>query len=192
MSGSTSGGVRSGPAAAEFVSRIEDPIQHILNCHEQIERRLVTLQYAAMTVGFSDGAMLQDAAAALGYEVEVLEAIDKLHTLDEEESLFPRLRANLRDDISVLEPLMLSLELQHQNEQAAFAKLKAGVKAITAAGAQPSDQTSSCEDLVRELAAVCGPHMALENESLLPLARKALQPADLEQIGREMRKRWGL
>jgi hypothetical protein len=34
--------------------------------------------------------------------------------------------------------------------------------------------------------------MALENESLLPLARKTLQPADLEQIGREMRQRWGL
>jgi len=192
MSKPTSSGVRSGPAAAEFVSRIEDPLQHILACHEQIERRLVTLQNAAMMVGFSEGAMLQDAAAALGYEVEVLEAIDKLHTEDEEESLFPRLRANLRDDNSVLEPLMLSLELQHTNEQAAFQRLKTAVKAIAASGAQPSDQASTCEDLVRELAGVCGPHMALENDSLIPLARKALTPADLTAICAEMRKRWGL
>ena len=192
MSSSSQSKVRSGPAAYEFVSRIEDPLQHILACHEQIERRLVTLQNAAMMVGYSDGAMLQDAAAALAYEVEVLQAIDTLHTEDEEASLFPRLRANLRDDVSVLEPLMLSLELQHQNEQVAFTRLRVAVKAIVASGAQPSDQASSCEDLVRELAGVCGPHMALENDSLLPLARKALTPADLTAITQEMRQRWGL
>jgi len=192
MSSSLGSKVRSGPAAYEFVSRIEDPLQHILACHEQIERRLVTLQNAAMMVGFSEGAMLQDAAAALAYEVEVLEAIDTLHTEDEEVSLFPRLRANLRDDVAVLEPLMLSLELQHQNEQVAFTRLRVAVKAIVASGAQPSDQASSCEDLVRELAGVCGPHMALENDSLLPLARKALTPADLTAITQEMRQRWGL
>ena len=192
MSSTSAGKARSGPAAYEFVSRIEDPLQHILACHEQIERRLVTLQNAAMMVGFSEGAMLQDAAAALAYEVEVLEAIDKLHTEDEEESLFPRLRANLKDDTSVLEPLMLSLELQHQNEQAAFAKLKNTVKAVASSGAQPTDQASSCENLVRELTNVCGPHMALENDSLLPLARKALKPEDLTVICSEMRKRWGL
>ena len=129
MSSSSQSKVRSGPAAYEFVSRIEDPWQHILACHEQIERRLETLQNAAMMVGYSDGAMLQDAAAALAYEVEVLEAIDTLHTEDEEVSLFPRLRANLRDDVAVLEPLMLSLELQHQNERAAFEKLDAAVTA---------------------------------------------------------------
>ena len=186
------GAVRSGPAPAEFVSRIEDPFQHILACHEQIERRLLTLQDAAMMVGFSEGAMLQDAAAALSYELEVLHAIDKVHTEDEEESLFPRLRASLKDNASVLEPLMLSLELQHQNEQAAFDKLKAAVQRVVASGAQPTDAASSCEDLVRQLAGVCGPHMALENESLLPLARKALAPADLDVIRAEMRKRWGL
>jgi len=192
MSNPAVGKPRSGPAAYEFVSRIEDPVQHILTCHEQIERRLVTLQNAAMMVGFSEGPMLQDAAAALAYEVEVLEAIDKLHTADEEESLFPRLRANLKDDTSALEPLMLSLELQHENEQAAFTKLKAVVKSIAAAGAQPTDEASMCEDLVSELANVCRPHMALENDSLLPLARKALTPADQTAIVGEMRKRWNL
>ena len=192
MSSPATGKVRSGPAAYEFVSRIEDPLQHILACHEQIERRLVTLQNAAMMVGFSEGAMLQDAAAALAYEVEVLEAIDKLHTADEEESLFPRLRANLKDDTAVLEPLTLSLELQHENEQAAFKRLKAVVKSIAAAGAQSTDDASSCEDLVRELAGICRPHMALENDNLLPLARKALQPQDLTAICTEMRQRWGL
>lgn len=192
MSTTTPGKPRSGPAAYEFVSRIDDPLQHILACHEQIERRLVTLQNAAMMMGFSEGAMLQDAAAALAYEVEVLEAIDKLHTEDEELSMFPRLRANLKDDTAVLDPLMQSLELQHQNEQAAFARLKGAVKAIAASGAQPSNETSSCEDLVRELAGVCGPHMALENDSLLPLARKALSPEDLKAICGEMRQRWGI
>lgn len=192
MSGSSGGAVRCGPAATEFVSRIDDPLEHILACHEQIERRLVTLAHAAMTVAFSEGAMLADAAAALGYEVEVLEAIDRLHTEDEEESLFPRLRANLKPDLSVLDPLMASLEHQHQNEQAAFAKLKAAVKALAAAGTQPSEAAGSCEDLVRELAAVCGPHMALENESLLPLVRKALTAADLDAVRAEMRQRWGL
>ena len=136
--------------------------------------------------------MLQDAAAALAYEVEVLEAIDKLHTADEEESLFPRLRANLKDDTAVLEPLTLSLELQHENEQAAFKRVKAVVKSIAAAGPQSTDDASSCEDLVRELASICRPHMALENDNLLPLARKALQPQDLTAICTEMRRRWGL
>ncbi|HWP84960.1 MAG TPA: hemerythrin domain-containing protein, partial [Terriglobia bacterium] len=167
MSTAPVGKPRSGPAAYEFVSRIEDPLQHILTCHEQIERRLVTLQNAAMMVGFAEGAMLQDAAAALAYEVEVLEAIDKLHTEDEEQSLFPRLRANLKQDTAGLEPLMLSLELQHENEQGAFAKLKAAAREL-AAGKPPADQLSSLEDLVRELAGICRPHMALENDSLLP------------------------
>jgi hemerythrin-like domain-containing protein len=192
MTQSTDRPVRSGPAAYEFVSRIEDPLQHILTCHEQIERRLVTLQNAAMMVGFAEGAMLQDAAVALEYEVEVLDAIDKLHTEDEEESLFPRLRANLKNDDAVLEPLMRSLELQHQNEQAAFAKLRAVVKAVAASGQQPSEHASSCEELVQELANVCRSHMALENDSLVPLARKALTAADLSAIGAEMRRRWGL
>jgi hemerythrin-like domain-containing protein len=181
--------VRSGPAAGEFVSKIEDPLQHILNCHEQIERRLTTLQQAAMTVGFSEGGMLQDAAAALSYELEVLHAIDLLHTEDEEQSLFPRLRARLKDDTSILEPLMLSLELQHQNEQAAFGKLKAVAATLTAKGQQP-EQGSSCEDLVLELANICRPHISLENDSLLPLARKTLTANDQKEILREMRERW--
>lgn len=193
MSKSSSEAVQPRAAASEFIPRIDDPIQHLLRCHEQIERCLLNLECVAMTVGFSEGAMRQDAAAALDYEFGILETIDRLHTEDEEESLFPRLRANLGNDTSLLDELMLSLELQHRDEQAAFAKLKEAVKNAASPQSQPAEgQVSSCEDLVRELAAICAPHMTLENERLIPLARRVLTPADLEEIRREMRRRWGV
>jgi hemerythrin-like domain-containing protein len=185
------GAVRSGPAAGEFVSRIEDPLQHLLNCHEQIERRLLTLQHAAMTLGFSEGGMLKDAAAALNYELEVLHAIDVLHTEDEEKSLFPRLRIRTKDNPSILEPLMLSLEQQHQSEQAAFERLKTAAKTINEGGIRPDDG-STIDDLVQALMGVCRPHIALENDSLFPLVCKTLTPSDLDEMLREMRQRWGM
>jgi len=182
----------SGGAATVAVS-IRDPLQHLVACHERIEERLQTLERVSGRLRSDSEEKRQEAREALDKALEFLETMGTLHTQDEEQSVFPRLLANGRDEGPMLMELTSMLEGQHREKEAVFKKLLDHVAAFPPAPAPPSEQQASLfEGFVAQLAGLYRPHIMIENQRLIPLSTEYLHEPDLEQIREEMRNRRGL
>jgi hypothetical protein len=177
---------------AELGVRVGDPMQHLRDSHARIERSLVTVQNAVAGFSATAPALRAEAAAALDYELALLQLFERLHTQDEEQSFFPRLRAAVVDDSAGIAELLRALESQHRQEEALFEELAACVRSFASVGSQEAEdqKLSKLESLVRQLANLCQPHMTLEEERLIAGCAKYLKPSDLEQMRDEMRVRF--
>ena len=191
MTGSSRKGFSSSVSVVEYGLPVHEPIQHLLDCHERIERSLRIVQDAVSSLALSEPVLRAEAAAALDYELALLQVLAELHTQDEEQSLFPRLRANLSEDPFGLRELMQNLESQHREKEAAFEEVADSLRNFSAKpGARAEEQLARLEGLVGRLADLYRPHITLENERLIPNCRPYLTPADLEGMQREMRLRF--
>jgi len=106
------------------------------------------------------------------------------HLADEEQGLFPLLRAHAapEDEIDVL---IARLEADHEVSEAAFFDLADVLEKMTG-GALPDE---SARALLRASAAARRRHLILENAVLLPLARARLTEADRAGLLAQMRAR---
>jgi iron-sulfur cluster repair protein YtfE (RIC family) len=177
--------------SAEFGVHVADPIEHLLHCHERIERSLITIQNAVASLRLTDPVLRTEAAAALDYELSTLQLLTKLHIQDEEQSLFPRLRARLRDDSGALTALLPELESHHRENENIFRELANCIRKLsTESGQQADAQLSRLETLVTKLENLHRPHMKLEVEQVLANCRQYLTETDLAAMQKEMRQRF--
>ena len=171
---------------------INDPLKHLVACHDRIEERLQILERVIPHLRSESEAKRQEAREALDNALQFLELMGRLHTEDEEESVFPRILASGGDDTPLLNELTTMLESQHREKEGVLEKLKAEVAAFPAAPAPPSpEQTGRFDGLVAQLTGLYRPHIMIENERLIPLSADHLNPRDAEQIRQEMRARRG-
>lgn len=178
--------------AGEVGLSVPDALQHLVACHERIEEHLQMLERVIPHLASASEAKRQEAREALGKALRFLEAMGHLHTRDEEDSLFPHLRAKIGEDPFALGELMLILETQHREKEAVFAKLLSHVGSFPAAPEAPTaEQVSRLEGWVDQLTGLYQPHIMIENERLIPLSRECLKESDLEQMRQEMRDRRG-
>src|ERR1041385_8586195 len=143
-------------SAAEFSVHVNDPIDHLTHCHQRIERSLVTVKNAVAALRLTDPVLRTEGAAALDYELALLQLLTDLHTQDEEESLFPRLRRSLVNDSDSLKELMLILENQHRDKQALFRDLAVCLRRLPVTG---DDGLEQLESLVGQVENIFRPHM---------------------------------
>jgi hemerythrin-like domain-containing protein len=184
-------GFSSPVSVAELGIRVDDPIEHLRDCHQKIERSLVIVQNAVAALRLTEPVLRAEAAAALDYELALLRLLENLHTQDEEQSFFPRLRAKLLEDPCDLQELMLSLELQHRQDEATFEELAACMRGFLGSpGERSEERLGQLEGLVAQLAGLCGPHMILENERLIANSRQYLTATDLDEMRQEIRSRF--
>lgn len=175
---------------AELGIRIHDPIQHLQHCHEQIERSLSIVHNAVASLKSTEPVLRAEAATALDYELALLHLLAKLHTQDEEQSFFPRLRRTLKDSDGLGE-LMQFCESQHREGEAIFEQLALCVRNLASSrGPSADNQISRLEDLVGQLTNHYRPHIDLENERLLGQASHYLNALDLDEMTQEMRVRF--
>ena len=158
----------------------DEPLDHLVACHDRILTRLATLRRVGEALESNAPAALQ----ALRNVIRFFDISGRLHTEDEEESVFPRLRARLTDEQIAY---VNALESQHREKEAVYAELKSlaaeletGVTAMRA---------SRFRDLVAHLARLYESHIASENEILVELGRSRLTPEELAIIREEMRAR---
>lgn len=150
-------------------------------CHRRIEQRLATLVKAAGHLeGDREGAM-----EAIAKSIHFLDTNGVMHTEDEEESLFPRLRPKLSAE--ELE-FVAALEAQHEEAEAVFGELKAAVAALDGSEAA----AAGYEECARRLQALYLAHIHDEDTKLTPLARRSLTDAETAEMTGEMRGRRGL
>jgi len=103
-----------------------------------------------------------------------------LHLLDEEEDLFPMLRARCAD-MDDVNPVLLQLLAEHRTDGAEAAEILGRLERCLAVAAAPGGIPET-RDALTQYAAHERQHLALENAVILPIARLRLTEEDLHQL----------
>jgi len=161
----------------------DDPIDHLRACHRRIEDRLSVLERAADYLASNR----DEAVQAIENSLRFLDTSGALHTIDEEQSLFPRLRSSVTaDEAAYLD----ELESQHRCVEAIYDSLREIVDSLRLSGGVP--QICGYREVIGRLASAYREHILSEDGVLLELGRRRLTSSQLQQIGSEMRTRRGV
>lgn len=162
-------------------STIEHPLEHLVACHVRIEERLATLERIADHLE----TRRQEALDALDACFRFMDSSGVLHTVDEEESVFPRLAPSLN---AVEQAYVHSLESQHRDADLLYAELK-NIAGELKAGRNDAAVVARYREVAGRLAQLYRSHIASENDVLIALGRRVLGDAELAAISREMKQR---
>lgn len=171
--------IHNTPAA----SAITSPVDHLGACHRRIEERLATLE----RVGPVLLTRTAEALAALEAVFWFFDSSAVTHTADEEESFFPRLAGKINADEAAF---LADLEAEHARAEALYDQLKSCVAGF--AKPPTEDDQRRYIGLAAALCEIYRTHIRHEDARFHDLAARLLQPAELDEISREMRQRRGL
>lgn len=166
------------------------PLGLLSDCHRRIEQFLsVIATIAEVRCGAALGAADRQALeGALRYFATAA----KRHAADEEESLFPRLRAagdpKARAACETLERLEADHRVAEQHHEAVHAL---GTRWLSE-GILSAGDARRLGEHVAELKRLYGEHITIEDRELFPAAGRVLSASDLEAVGREMAARRGV
>jgi iron-sulfur cluster repair protein YtfE (RIC family) len=113
------------------------------------------------------------------------------HTADEEESLFPRLRALNRPGMKQVLAEVDNLEHDHADAQISHAEVDRLGQGWLASGSLPPDDVARLSKLLTGLAELYRTHIQIEERDVFPIAA-LLNAAERDAIGAEMAARRGL
>jgi hemerythrin-like domain-containing protein len=160
---------------------LDSPLEHLVACHRRIEQRLETLVKAADRLEHER----QPALEAIAKSIHFLDSNGLMHTEDEEDSLFPRLRPKLSSEELAFVDL---LGTQHNEAEEILAELKKRVEQISQQ--QPSAEVAEqYRECATRLQSFYGEHIRSEERTLGPLAKRYLTESEFGEISREMRAR---
>ena len=168
-------------------SDFSNPLGFLSDCHRRIEQFLdVLIEVTSQARG---GALNDDQRKGVEVALRYFREAAPKHTLDEEESLFPRMLASsdkaIRAAISSLEGLLED----HKLADSAHAEVEAIGSRWLSEGILSSESTERFIELLFGLRSTYQRHIAIEENEVFPLAGNILSKADLATIGREMAER---
>jgi len=170
----------SGEAAPSF----DHPLEMLHACHGKIQQQLNTLQKLAVHLP-AHGCDQQVQQAAQGI-LRYFDTAGQFHHRDEEENLFPTLRAMTIPNRAEVDALIDRLLAQHAVMFAAWSDVRA-VLVKFAEGVN----TPLPDALVENLVGNYTHHINLEETELLPLAARLLSPQQIMALGKSMAERRG-
>ena len=157
----------------------DDPLGMLVACHRRIEREIATL--ARLQRHLPEFGCDDDARAAARAILKYFDGAAPNHHADEEQSVFPRLRALAPERAG---ELCDDLEHDHEALASTWRRLRpllAGIAAAVRANLSAKD--------VDGLGNLYGAHIRREEQILIPLAARWLDAETLRQIGEEMAAR---
>lgn len=159
------------------------------DCHRRIEMFLGALERLAAE---AERILLPDRREALERALRYFERAAPRHTEDEEESLFPRMRASgdpkLREALAELE----TLEGDHARAAGLHEEVERLCRNWLRFGSLEPGPGATLRATLAELAALYRRHIELEERVVFAAAAGALDAAALAEIGREMAERRGV
>lgn len=178
--------LRIGEAASPT---FQQPLALMSDCHRRVERFLGLLRRVAHE---SEGGPLNPLQReALETALRYFREAAPKHTADEEESLFPRLRAlGTPEALAVLEKVA-ALEADHEAAGPAHDAVEIFGRLWLARNRLGSDELAALRGHLDELDALYRRHIAIEDHEVFPLAGRILAEAALADVGREMAERRG-
>jgi hemerythrin-like domain-containing protein len=114
------------------------------------------------------------------------------HTEDEEDSLFPRLRAAADGGAEGVAKVILALQQDHERAAVLHTEAEGLGTRWLASGCLDAEQAQRFAQVTGELLEMYRSHIALEETEAFPAARRLLSEAELRGVGREMAARRGL
>ena len=171
-------------------SDFSDPIGMLGDCHKRIQFFLSDLVRLADGTGCAPLDVTQ--RRALERALRYFKESGPRHTSDEEESLFPRMRALKNERVDELLAKIDSLEADHERAEYAHAAIDAiGVRWL-ADGIIDSKDAARVKGMLQDLSQMYEYHLAVEDAEVFPAAAALLSDHDKTALGREMAKRRGL
>lgn len=163
------------------------PLGLLSDCHRRIERFLAVLvTIADVRRGGPLAPADRDAfAAALHY----FRTAAPRHSADEEESLFPRLRASTDPAAKEALARLDALEADHRTAEDHHDAVHLLGERWLRLGALRAGDARRLREHLASLERLYRRHIGIEDHELFPAAGRALNASDLEAVGREMAAR---
>lgn len=169
--------------AASPLANFADPLGVMHAVHLRLQQRTALLVRLAEHVRHHGSD--EDARATAGHVMRCFDEDCPMHHEDEQQDLFPLLRAATpAAERARLEILVAALLAQHEDMRAAYDAVRPQLAAIADGRLGPLDPA-----LVDRLHTLCFEHVELEELELMPFARRRLDAPALERMGRSMAAR---
>jgi hemerythrin-like domain-containing protein len=164
------------------------PLGLLSDCHRRIECFLGILELAAGEAGRPVTAgERRGIEAALRYFATAAPS----HTADEEQSLFPRLRASADPEAAQALDALARLEGDHREAERRHAEVDRLMRRWLEQGRLDAADVAALWAQVAALRALYAAHIAVEDNELFPAAARVLSAAAIAKIGGEMAARRG-
>lgn len=171
-------------------SNFDNPLGLLSDCHRRIERFLGS--QIAILEETGGGALDAHQRETLEKSLRYFRTAAPRHTRDEEDSLFPRMRASISGDAHAALDTLDKLESDHDKADAWHAEVDRLCEQWLADGEiRGADKETLAEDL-KGLKALYNHHIHLEDKFVFPAAARALDAGAIKDVGREMAERRGL
>jgi hemerythrin-like domain-containing protein len=165
----------------------EEPLGLLADCHRRIEHFLeilVRVEHAAAGRGLTPREWEQ-VEQALRY----FETAGPRHTADEEESLFPRLRASHDPAAERALGMLGQLEREHEMVDSHHQMINILCRRWLDHDRLSEEDAQELRDRLGDLQSIYRHHIAIEDRELFPAASRLLSPGAIQEIGREMSAR---
>lgn len=167
----------------------DEPLGLLTDCHRRIEKFLELLQRVAREYA---GIPLDSGAAdAVRTAQRYFAKAAPKHTADEEESLFPRLKAAAAASGTGCDAIA-RLQGEHAHADQLHAQVDGLLEAWLEKGSLPTERLAELSALLGDLRELYREHIHIEEAEVFPLAGSLLSASELSAVGSEMRARRGL
>ena len=166
-----------------------DPIGMLEDCHRRIEKfldALVTLAGQAQRNALTD-----EHRAAVETSLRYFRDAAPKHTADEEESLFPRMRASEHHEAKEILSDLDHLHTDHVQADERHRAIDELFRRLLADGLLPAPESLRLTSLLHSLRETYARHIKEEETQIFPTAARILTTSDLRAVGLEMSKRRG-
>ncbi len=164
-----------------------DPLAMLSDCHRRVERFLDGL--LAVAEQARGGELTANQREALDLGLRYFGGMGAKHNADEEESLFPRLRASGRADLQAVLGRVAVLEEEHVRAGTAHAEVDELGRRWLEGGRLTVEESGRLCGVLAELAELYRGHIAVEDGELFPAAAAALSVEERKAMGAEMAAR---
>jgi hemerythrin-like domain-containing protein len=172
---------------------LDQPIGLLSDCHRRIEKFLDTLIRVTEVIGAEP--LTPQAIEALQTALQYFRDAGPMHTRDEEESLFPRLREATQGDNERAEKAKHALTIVNrlQTDHDAADKRHLIIDDIGKRwlknGTLPATEVQALQHELRDLRTFYASHISAEDNELFPLSETILDENQLQDMGKEMAAR---
>lgn len=167
----------------------DEPLGLLSDCHRRIETFLGILERVARE--FQGGALSPEAVTAVQTAKRYFLYAAPKHTADEEESLFPRMKAAAAAGGGRCEPID-RLEADHDLADAWHASVDGLLAAWLEKGTLSPEQGGELRSLIESLQNLYRAHIRVEDSEVFPMAAELLSADELAVVGQEMKARRGV
>lgn len=165
----------------------DEPLGLLADCHRRIEHFLDVLVRIERTA--AGRGVTPDEWEQVEHALAYFESAGPRHTEDEEQSLFPRLRASVNPEVHRALGALGRLERDHELVDSHHKMINILCRRWLDHDRLSDEDARELRDRLGDLQAIYREHIAIEDKELFPIAARLLSSRQIEEIGREMAAR---